>query len=465
MGITIIQKSLGTEKKDNPKIALVLAGGAVSGGAFKVGGLKALNDFLVNRKITDFDLYVGLSAGAFLAAPLAGGIPPEEMLASLDGKSKQFSQVSPFHLYNLNIKEIALRPLKYLYGHLTYFPGIAYDLLSALPTLKGEFAKNLKELISHPNYSNYEQLISPFMRVMYSTRTLPQLGEILPSGIFDNKPLEKYIRNNMKQNRMTNNFKVLKKMSGRSLYISAMDLDTSERVVFGPDEKNDISISQAIQASTAVPGFYKPARIKGVDYIDGGVRKTANIDIAFEKGADLAICYNPFRPFNNKVLIEYLREENRYITKSRRIADAGIGMVFNQVFRTLFHSRLMYAIQGYRDDPNFKGDIILIEPKEDDSDFFELNPFSVWSRAKAASQGFRSVSESINENFDRIASVLKRYGLDMTRDIIKLDTKKMEKSRYDDRAVMDILENPPPKRKLKVVHGGNDLDAVERGAM
>ena len=46
----------------------------ITGGAFKLGGLKALDDFLVNRKTTDFDTYVGLSAGAVLAAPLAGGV-------------------------------------------------------------------------------------------------------------------------------------------------------------------------------------------------------------------------------------------------------------------------------------------------------------------------------------------------------------------------------------------------------
>ncbi len=49
---------------------MVLAGGAVSGAAFKIGGLKALDDYLVNRKLTEFDTYVGLSAGALLAVPL-----------------------------------------------------------------------------------------------------------------------------------------------------------------------------------------------------------------------------------------------------------------------------------------------------------------------------------------------------------------------------------------------------------
>ncbi|MBI2339157.1 MAG: patatin-like phospholipase family protein [Deltaproteobacteria bacterium] len=454
MGITIIRKSDPKEKKDNPKLALVLAGGAISGGAFKVGGLKALNDYLVNKKVTDFDIYVGLSAGAFLAAPLSGGISPEEMLASLDGKSKQFSQLSPLHMYLPNWREFLFRPFQYLYGHLTFFPGIVYDLFSAAPHLKKDFLKNVKTLLRYPNYSNYEQLMKPLLRVAYSTRSVPGLGELFPSGVFDNRPLESYLRANMKKNRMTNNFRVLKKMSGRSLYIAAMDLDTAERVIFGPDEKNDVTISEAIQASTAIPGFYKPARIKGVDYVDGGVRKTANVDIAFEKGADLVICYNPFRPFNNEIVIEYLREENKYVTKSKRISDWGVGMVFNQVFRTLFHSRLMVAIQTYREDPNFKKDILLIEPKEDDIDFFELNPLFFWNRARSASHGFESVSRSIEKKFDPMSSLLGQYGIEMTRDVVQMDAKKIEKSAFDPNVIMDVLEEPQPKRRLKVVQGG-----------
>src|SRR5436305_14149156 len=105
MGLTIVHKSdLWTRKRD-PRIALVLAGGAVTGGAYKLGGLKALDDFLINRKTTDFDIYVGLSAGAFLAAPLAGGVTPPEMLRSMDGPSEDFSYLSPIDFYTLYIRE------------------------------------------------------------------------------------------------------------------------------------------------------------------------------------------------------------------------------------------------------------------------------------------------------------------------------------------------------------------------
>ena len=133
-----------------------------------------------------------------------------------------------------------------------------------------------------------------------------------------------------------------------------MNLDTAERVVFGHDEDASVTISEAVQASTALPGFYKPARIKGVDYVDGGVRRTANIDVAIEHGADLVICYNPFRPFSNRVRRRFDRARGSYTYDGPLMADGGVLSVLNQVFRTLLHSRLQYGLRQYQDDPNFQ---------------------------------------------------------------------------------------------------------------
>lgn len=454
MGITIIQRSDLSKKKLHAKTALVLAGGAVSGGAFKAGGLKALNDYLVNKKVTDFDIYVGISAGSFLAVPLAGGIPPEEILKSLDGTSDRFQQLSPLHLYYPNWVEFVERPLKYLYKTFTYFPGLIVDFVSAFPQVSNRMKQGIIRFFKEPNYSNYEQMLRPLARALYTNRNLPGIISAMPTGAFNNVALEKYLRKNIKNNRMSNNFKVLKKMRGKDLYISAMELDTSDRVIFGWDERNDVSISEAVMASTAMPGFYKPARIKGVDYLDGGVRQTANIDLAIEKGADLIICYNPFRPFKNLVNLEYLRDGNRYMTNDRRISDGGVFGVFNQVFRTLYHSRLIYGLQHYREDKNFKGDLILIEPKEDDFTFFDINPFAFWNRAKAAKLGFESVKESIDEKFDEISAILSSYGIEMTRDVVARDEAKIQKAVHDDEVIMEVLEGHSPRRRLRVIAGG-----------
>lgn len=463
MGISIIQKSNLSEKKTQSKVALVLAGGAMSGGAFKVGGLKALNDYLVNRKLNQFDIYVGLSAGAMLAVPLSGGISPEEMLKSIDGKSPLFSQISPFDLYWPNFAEFVSRPVRYAYSHMSYFPGVMMDLFRLFPDVDWkDFFGQLRDFLADPNYSKYEQIMVPFLRSVFSRRTIPAVGELVPSGLFDNRPLGRYLRENMRRSRMSDNFRVLKRTTGRSLYMTAMNLDTSDNVIFGPDEKNDVSISDAVMASSAIPGFYRPARIKGVDYIDGGVRKTANIDLAIDKGADLVICYNPFRPYNNKIMVEFLREEKRFITRDKRLSDWGMGTVINQVFRTLFHSRLQYGLKTIASDPDIKSDIILIEPTEDDSDFFEMNPLFFWNRAKAARLGFESVTRSISRHYDRIAGILGVYGIQVSHEQVAEDENLMKQSHYDDHVIMDVLENQHVKkrrvsssdRNLRVLSGG-----------
>src|SRR5438445_10860350 len=133
MGPTIVHKSDLSTRKTDPRVALVLAGGAVTGGAYKLGGLKALDDFLVNRKTTDFDIYVGLSAGAFLAAPLAGGVTPVEMLRSIDGTSEDFTYLSPLDFYTPNLAEFARRHVEVLVDLLTYVPSALYAFLARTP--------------------------------------------------------------------------------------------------------------------------------------------------------------------------------------------------------------------------------------------------------------------------------------------------------------------------------------------
>src|SRR6266496_2178518 len=62
------------------RTALVLGGGGFTGGVYEIGALRALDLLSVNRTVNDFDIYVGTSAGSFVAALAANGITPEEMM-------------------------------------------------------------------------------------------------------------------------------------------------------------------------------------------------------------------------------------------------------------------------------------------------------------------------------------------------------------------------------------------------
>jgi NTE family protein len=448
MGITIVQKSdLKTRKRD-PKIALVLAGGAVSGGAFKLGGMKALDDFLVNRKTTEFDTYVGLSAGAVLATPLAFGISPAEMIKSLEGNSTELSRFRARDFYSPNLLEFVERPLQYALALALYVPGTIADMVRGAPKLGAELQRVLRDYARRPSIGSLASLLTPIAEAVWHRRNFPSALDYLPSGLFDNSSIERYVRRNLQQARLSNDFRTMYRRTKRELYISAMNLDTAERVVFGYDEDASVTISEAVQASTALPGFYKPARIKGIDYVDGGVRRTANIDVAIEHGADLVICYNPFRPFSNRVRHHFDRARGTYTYDAPLLVEGGVLSVLNQVFRTLLHSRLQYGLREYQDDPNFDGDIIVIEPKESDVHFYQLNVLSYWERLRAAQIGYASVTDSIEQNYDLVKAILERYGLTMTRREVR---QSMGKIREEGVAqATEALTREVPRRRLRV---------------
>jgi len=414
VGLTLIRKSDGTSPVANPKVALVLAGGAVTGGAFKVGGLKALNDFLVDRKITDMDLYVGLSAGAILGSSLAAGVTPDEMVKVLDGTSTRLDQLKPFDFYNPNTREFLTRPARFSFDLATYLPSIALDFARGVPGLPSAVSGPMREFMRQPSYTQFENVALRLIEHIAPKREVPSMMNHIPGGFFNNESLERWSRRSLERIKMPNDFRAFRRKTGKSLYITACDLDTAERVIFGPDESSELSISQAVQASSALPIFYKPARLNGVDYVDGGVRHTANIDVAIEKGADLIICYNPFRPFLNRIDDE--DAEVSYFAEGRYLADRGMKAIINQVFRTLLHSRLKLGIQRYLADDRFQGDIVLIEPRENDADYFGVNPIAFWKRSEAVKQGFDSVRSTIEQNFDQLETVFARYGMALDRE-------------------------------------------------
>ena len=61
--------------KRKAKVALVCAGGGVTGAVYEIGCLRALDE-LLGRSVLDLDLYVGISGGAFVASILAAGVSP-----------------------------------------------------------------------------------------------------------------------------------------------------------------------------------------------------------------------------------------------------------------------------------------------------------------------------------------------------------------------------------------------------
>ena len=96
MGKVVELDAPGTEARANrarrarrrsSKTALVLGGGGFTGGVYEIGALRALDLLAVNRTVNEFDVYVGTSAGSFVASLVANGVTPEEMMRVLNPRA------------------------------------------------------------------------------------------------------------------------------------------------------------------------------------------------------------------------------------------------------------------------------------------------------------------------------------------------------------------------------------------
>jgi NTE family protein len=75
----------------------------------------------------------------------------------------------------------------------------------------------------------------------------------------------------------------------RDLKIAAVEAETGEFVAF--DRHSGVDIVHAVAASCAVPLVWPAVTIDGRHYIDGGMRSTANVDLA--AGADVVVVLAP----------------------------------------------------------------------------------------------------------------------------------------------------------------------------
>src|SRR5436309_14945065 len=75
-------------RRSQSKTALVLGGGGFTGGVYEIGALRALDLLAVNSSVNQFDVYVGTSAGSFIAALCANGVTPEEMMRVVTRQGK-----------------------------------------------------------------------------------------------------------------------------------------------------------------------------------------------------------------------------------------------------------------------------------------------------------------------------------------------------------------------------------------
>lgn len=363
-----------------PKIALALAGGGPLGAIYEVGAMCALEESLNGLDFTKLHHYVGVSAGGFIAAALANGMSPRELCASfIENDSEPSETFDPSWLMEPAYSEFARRGIM--------LPGLVVSALWHLAT--GQ--KSLMNALEH-------------------------LSPGLPTGVFSNQQVDTQLARLFSREGRTNDFRKLK----THLTLVATNLDSGEAAPFGRPGWDHVPISQAVQASSALPGLFPPVEIDDQYYVDGALKKTMHASVALEDGVDLMICLNPLVPFDAtspqvaKVMQRGLPANRREIP---RIVDGGLPAVLSQTFRSMIHSRMELGMKhyhhGYPDT-----DIILIEPDHRDPELYLANTFSYAQRRHLAEHAYQQTRQMLRSRKTGLSAKLARHGISLNHDVL-----------------------------------------------
>ncbi|HEX6205909.1 MAG TPA: patatin-like phospholipase family protein [Solirubrobacterales bacterium] len=360
-----------TRRKKPSKTALVLGGGGFTGGVYEIGALRALDLLAVNSTVNNFDVYVGTSAGSFVASMLANGVTPEEMMQVINSDDSM-------GLEDLDLNKV-LKP--------NYLGFLAKGAALPLRTLE-----LMRSLVRIGEFSAMDIGVG--------------LAEALPTGLYSGSGLSDYVEEALTTDGRVNDFRLI----DTELYLTATDLDTCERIVFGEDGWSDVPISKAVECSTCLPIVYKPVDLKGRQFVDGGIRSTTNVDIAVEKGAKFIVVVNPLVPYVNDFEKTIPTVFGRRV---RRVSDMGLPAIANQTFRLIAHQRLHQAVEQWQE--KYPGvDIVLLEPQPNDELMFGTPIMDYSRRLQIARHGFESVTATLAQDYDRYKEIAEKHGLEIS---------------------------------------------------
>lgn len=221
------------------RVALVLGGGGLTGTAFHAGVLTALAAHGWDARTAD--VILGTSAGSTATALLRAGFPPGDYVARMTG------------------------------GRISVEGARVLDRIGRVPTPPKRRAG-----VRRPASP---ALARAFARRPWSFPLGVAAAAFLPAGTIDIDEVNPGFG------------PLFHEWPKRPTWITAVNLDNGRRAVFGREAT--ATIPEAVSASCAIPGYFRPVIIDGVPYVDGGAHSIHNADLVADGQYDVVVVSAP----------------------------------------------------------------------------------------------------------------------------------------------------------------------------
>jgi predicted acylesterase/phospholipase RssA len=202
-------------------MAVALAGGGPLGAIYEIGVLMALSEALDGFDFNDLDAYVGVSAGGFIAAGLANGLSPAYMYRMFIDSDSAEVPFDPEMLLKPAVSEYARRA-------------------ATVPAL---LLESLREYLRNPLR---QDLVASFQR----------LSRAIPTGIFDNAGINRFLTRLYSLPGLTNDFRQL----NRKLFLVATDLDSGTWWRSAPKGMSMCPLPSRSRPALRCPGSFRRSK-------------------------------------------------------------------------------------------------------------------------------------------------------------------------------------------------------------
>ena len=167
-------------RKRRGPIGLALAGGGPEGAVWEIGALRALDEAIEGIDLNELDVYVGVSAGAFLAANLANRLTTAQMCRAIVKHDPGEHPFTPETFFTPAVGEFLRRGVS--------VPKLLIEAIAG-------FAANPRD--------------------RSLADSLTRMSRALPVAVFDNEPIRQYLRTIYTMKGRTDDFREL----DRKLYV------------------------------------------------------------------------------------------------------------------------------------------------------------------------------------------------------------------------------------------------------